>query len=64
MLFGIREDRREMLKRGYKSVSNKHGIALCICWFYLGSKRVDDEEVEWLLKDTKEGISFFDLSNK
>ena len=29
---------------------------------YLGSKRVDDEEVEWMLKDTYKGISFFDLS--
>ena len=25
---------------------------------------MDDEEVEWLLKDAKEGISFFDLSIK
>ena len=29
---------------------------------YLGSKRVDDEEVNWLLNQEHGEISFFDLS--
>ena len=62
MLFGIREDRQEILKRGYKSVSGKSGIVLCNFLGEEGSKRVDDTDVEWLLKQDNEQISFLDLS--